>query len=61
MNDDRSNDNFLAVAIDFAESDGRIKIVSDGLNKGLPIRLNDSVKIAKGDYYARMDVMILWL
>lgn len=53
--DDGSNDNSLAVAKDFAERDGRIIIVSDGLNKGLPARLNDSVKIAKGDYYARMD------
>ena len=35
--------------------DARIKILSDGLNKGLAPRLNEIIDIAKGDYLARMD------
>ncbi len=53
--DDGSYDNSLAIAKEYAERDGRIIIVNDGLNKGLPARLNESVRIAKGEYYARMD------
>ena len=38
-----------------ALGDDRIRIVSDGTNKGLATRLNEGVMLARGDYIARMD------
>jgi glycosyltransferase involved in cell wall biosynthesis len=35
--------------------DERIKILQDGLNKGLAARLNQAIDLAKGQYFARMD------
>jgi len=35
--------------------DERIEIIRDGLNKGLAKRLNESIDLAKGKYFARMD------
>lgn len=52
--DDGSTDNSLSIARKY-ESDTRIKVISDGLNKGLVTRLNESVELASGKYYARMD------
>ena len=53
--DDGGNDLSWKIAKGFAESDNRIKVIKDGENKGLPIRLNESIIMAKGEYYARMD------
>ncbi len=36
-------------------SDPRIKLISDGENRGLPSRINQAVSIANGKYLARMD------
>lgn len=36
-------------------ADPRIKVVRDGLNKGLSARLNQAVSMASGQYLARMD------
>lgn len=52
--DDGSTDNSLSIARKY-ESDIRIRVISDGLNKGLVARLNESVELAYGVYYARMD------
>lgn len=52
--DDGSTDNSLSIARKY-ESDARIRVISDGLNKGLVTRLNESVSLASGEYYARMD------
>ncbi len=52
---DGSTDNSLQIAELYAAKDGRITIVNDGTNKGLVYRLNQSVQLAKGKYYARMD------
>lgn len=51
--DDGSTDN----AIDIIKliKDERIKIIEDGLNKGLAARLNQAIDLAKGQYFARMD------
>jgi glycosyltransferase involved in cell wall biosynthesis len=51
--DDGSSD----LAIDDLASwvDDRVKIVRDGLNKGLATRLNEAVAMARGRYFARMD------
>jgi len=35
--------------------DPRIKLVRDGQARGLPIRLNEALSLAQGDFFARMD------
>lgn len=50
---DGSTDGSLEIAKSF--SDPRVRLVSDGVNKGLPTRLNEIVALANGDYVARMD------
>ncbi|NQZ23889.1 MAG: glycosyltransferase family 2 protein [Colwellia sp.] len=51
--DDGSTDNSLNVARSFVDS--RIKVISDGKNKGLPYRLNQLIDISQGEFIARMD------
>lgn len=51
--DDGSTDGSVAIVKSF--KDDRILFISDGMNKGLPFRLNQIVDLAKGDYVARMD------
>ena len=51
--DDGSTDDSLAIARSFTDS--RIRIVADGLNLGLPIRLNQISQLAQGSLIARMD------
>ena len=51
--DDGSTDNSLQIAQSF--DDPRIRILSDGKNRKLPIRLNQIIELAKYDYIARMD------
>lgn len=53
--DDGGKDSSLRICQEAAAKDSRIIVVSDGKNKGLAARLNESVMLAKGDYYARMD------
>lgn len=53
--DDGSSDQSIVIAEEFANKDKRIKLISDGKNKGLAARLNESVEMANGDLYARMD------
>jgi glycosyltransferase involved in cell wall biosynthesis len=51
--DDGSTDDSLKIAKQF--KDVRITLISDKYNKGLVERLNQSVSLATGKYYARMD------
>ncbi|WP_284237047.1 glycosyltransferase family 2 protein [Paenibacillus glycanilyticus] len=51
--DDGSSDDSLTIARSI--EDPRVKILSDGDNKGLPYRLNQMAKLARGKYLARMD------
>ena len=51
--DDGSTDKSLDIAYLF--QDERIKVIHDGLNKGLSARLNELVALSKGEYFARMD------
>jgi glycosyltransferase involved in cell wall biosynthesis len=51
--DDGSKDNSLALVSRII--DERIRIVSDGTNKGLVYRLNQVPSLANGEYLARMD------
>lgn len=53
--DDGSTDRSLQIAQDFATKDNRIRVITDGLNKKLPTRLNQIIREAKYDYIARMD------
>lgn len=53
--DDGSTDKSLAIAQQFSEKDSRIRVISDGVNKKLPARLNQIIHEAKGEYIARMD------
>lgn len=51
--DDGSTDNALQSIEDIR--DGRIRILQDGKNKGLAVRLNECIEMARGKYFARMD------
>ena len=53
--DDGSSDDSLKIAKEFDNVDKRVQVISDGRNLGLPKRLNQLSKHAKGIYYARMD------
>ena len=51
--DDGSQDDTLTIIKQF--NDDRIRIYSDGRNRGLPGRLNEAVALSQGKYFARMD------
>lgn len=53
--DDGSTDRSLEIAKKYEALDSRIKVISDGLNKKLPARLNQLIDESKYDYIARMD------
>lgn len=52
--DDGSNDNSLSIALKFKD-DPRVVVYTDGLNKGLPFRLNQISDMVSTEYMARMD------
>ncbi|QZE12879.1 glycosyltransferase [Halosquirtibacter laminarini] len=52
--DDGSSDASLSIAKKFLY-DSRVSVISDGINKGLPSRLNELVSLSKGKYFCRMD------
>lgn len=51
--DDGSTDGALQSIADI--KDARIEILCDGKNKGLAVRLNECIDLARGKYFARMD------
>ena len=51
--DDGSTDGSLAIARQVR--DPRVVVISDGLNRGLPYRLNQIAALSQGRYLARMD------
>ena len=51
--DDGSKDKTLEIAKSFR--DPRIKVIADGHNQQLPIRLNQAIVASSGKYFARMD------
>jgi glycosyltransferase involved in cell wall biosynthesis len=53
--DDGSTDDALSDIQDILASDTRVRVISDGQNKGLAARLNECIDLARGDYIARMD------
>ena len=55
MINDGGSDRSLSIANFYAIRDNRIRVFSDGKNKGLSTRLNESIKLSEGVYYIRMD------
>lgn len=53
--DDGSKDNTLTIIGKFADNDGRIIFLKNERNMGLASSLNRGIKMAKGEYIARMD------
>lgn len=51
--DDGSTDRTVDIVCSF--EDARIRIVGDGFHVGLPARLNQAVRLSRGQYFARMD------
>lgn len=51
--DDGSTDGSEHIAASFG--DPRIRVVKGGDNRGIVYRLNEAVRLAQGDYFARMD------
>lgn len=51
--DDGSSDGSVELARKI--KDPRVRLVVDGQNKGLPVRLNEIIAMARGAYVARMD------
>ena len=51
--DDGSKDQTLEIAKSFR--DPRIKVINDGQNQRLPMRLNQAIALSRGKYFARMD------
>lgn len=51
---DGSTDSSLEIMNKYID-DNRVQIINDGENKGLVYRLNQSIDLATGEYYARMD------
>lgn len=52
---DGSSDSSLEIAQYFVSIDSRVRVISDGLNKKLPARLNQLIDESKYAYIARMD------
>lgn len=53
LTDDGSNDGSLEIMRSY--QDPRIIVVCDGMHKGLAVRLNEQIAMARGMYFARMD------
>lgn len=51
--DDGSTDGSAEIAASF--NDARLRVIRDGLHKGLAARLNEGIDLATGKYIARMD------
>jgi glycosyltransferase involved in cell wall biosynthesis len=51
--DDASTDKTVEIARSF--DDSRIKVLVDGVRRGLPARLNEAIFQSNGQYLARMD------
>lgn len=51
--DDGSTDNSLEIARSI--DDKRVRVISDGANRGLVYRLNQMISLARAPYFARMD------
>ncbi len=55
LSDDGSTDGSLEIARAFEKMDPRVKVISDGCNRGLSFRLNQLAAMTTSTYLARMD------
>ncbi len=53
--DDCSTDGSLAILENYASKDNRVQILKNNMNLGLAASLNRALKMASGEYIARMD------
>lgn len=51
--DDGSADTTVEIARSF--KDARIRVIADGVHKGMPALLNDAISLSTGEFFARMD------
>jgi len=51
--DDGSSDSSQIIARQV--TDARVRVISDGVNRGISFRLNQAVQMARGRYFCRMD------
>jgi glycosyltransferase involved in cell wall biosynthesis len=51
--DDGSTDKTVEIARSF--KDARIRVIADGVHKGLPALLNEAISLSAGEFFARMD------
>jgi glycosyltransferase involved in cell wall biosynthesis len=51
--DDGSTDMTVEIARSF--KDARIRVIADGVHKGLPALLNQAISLSTGEFFARMD------
>jgi glycosyltransferase involved in cell wall biosynthesis len=52
---DGSTDDSLNIAKKYAQLDNKIRLISDGENRGLVYRLNQIIELSKNEFVARMD------
>jgi glycosyltransferase involved in cell wall biosynthesis len=53
--DDGSADGTAAIVAGLSRDDGRVRLIADGEQRGLPTRLNQLLDLAQGELFARMD------
>jgi glycosyltransferase involved in cell wall biosynthesis len=53
--DDGSTDGTPEIVAELSRDDGRIRLIADGEQRGLPARLNQLLELARGQLFARMD------
>jgi glycosyltransferase involved in cell wall biosynthesis len=53
--DDGSTDRTAEIVAGLSRDDGRVRLIADGEQRGLPARLNQLLEQARGELFARMD------
>jgi glycosyltransferase involved in cell wall biosynthesis len=53
--DDGSGDGTPEIVAELSRDDGRVRLIADGVQRGLPARLNQLLDLARGELFARMD------
>ena len=58
--DDKSTDNSLAIAEEYAKTDNRIRVIASQVNQGVAKARNQGIADAAGDYIALLDSDDVW-
>lgn len=53
--DNPQDESLYRCLLEYKEKDERIVVIRNSANIGLALSLNEAIKVARGDYYARMD------